>query len=60
MVQMLLRDVGNKTEIGLSNRQTLFNFDKPINAFLLKEMIWFDSKCISYKSPKPWKSSSSI
>ena len=58
MLQMLLRDVGNKTEIGLSNKQTLFNFDKPMNAFLLKETIWFDSKFSSSKSIKPLKISS--
>ena len=60
MLQILLRNVGNKTETGLSNKQTLFNLDKPIKAFLLKETILFDSKLTSYKFIKPLKTSSSI
>jgi len=43
---MLLRNAGNWTDIGLSYKQTLFNFDKSINAFLLKDVLLFDSKLI--------------
>ena len=60
MLQILLSDVGKKTETGLSNKQTLFNLDKPIKAFLLKETILFDSKLTSFKFIKPLKTSSSI
>ena len=57
---MLLRNVGKRTETGLSCKQTLFNFDKPINAFLLNDMILFDSKMISFKLLRPLNKSSSI
>ena len=60
MLHILLRVAGNKTERGLSNKQTLFNLGKPIKAFLLKETILFESKLTSFKFIMPLKNSSSI
>jgi len=57
---MLLRDSGNWTEIGLSYKQTLVNFVTPMNEFLLKDIILFDSKLISFKLFKPLNRPSSI
>ena len=60
MLQILLSNSGKWIDIGLSYKHTLFNFDKPINAFLLKDMILFDSKLIAIKLFKPLNRSSSI
>jgi len=60
MLQILTNWSGNKTETGLSYKQTLLIFDKPFNAFLSKAIILFDSKFISFKLIKPLKSLFSI